>query len=107
MGIFKGLLDKANLASQRSQLVLEDAKATQEELVRDLEKRVRDLKRKIASCQDIGPDSELSLHVVRQDVDFSDLFERVQSLKKCLLDAETDLAIAKETCTEWFGEIEI
>ena len=103
---FKSELSKSNKAikAQRANMVSEDAKFQQEEILRGLQAQVRELEKDLILCSDMSPDSELSLKVVKDDFDAKAWAVSVQRIKVDLANKQVEMQLAQETYDEWFSD---
>jgi len=89
----------------RAKFISEDMMFAQKKVVETLEENRRALERKLNSLNDLYPDSELSLRVVKKDFDPEEWARDTQNIKVQLINNEVELAVAKETHAEWFTEL--
>ena len=93
------------IIATRAAIIVEDVKSEQEALVRALEAEKRKLERELLKLEDMGPDSDISLRVVKDAFSATSWVAQYQAVKVSLKKKEEELAIAKETFTTWFGEL--
>lgn len=95
--------DHLQIKQSRSEIIFQDFKSEQEELVRNLENDVRQLQKKLMNLTDIYPESSLSLMVTKPDIDAKQWVKEIQSTKVSLEIKQRELDIAKSTQNEWFN----
>ena len=103
---FKSELSKSNksIKAQRANMVAEDAKFAQEEILRNLQAQKRELEKQLIMCSDMSPDSELSLKVVKDDFDAKLWATSIQRIKVDLANKEVEMQLAQDTYDEWFSD---
>jgi len=103
---FKKLLSKAakEIREGRANIVAENTKFAQEDIVRGIESEKRDLDARLMELTDVNRDSELSLRVTKKDFNAKQWCHDVQELKLAIIEKRIELEVAKETLEEWFGE---
>ena len=91
------------IVAARAAIITEDVESEQRSLIDTLKKEKRDLTRALNKLEDMGPDSELSLRVVKDNFSAASWVANYQSLQVSLKDKEEELSIAEETYNNWFG----
>lgn len=97
-------LSYKEIRGKRADLVTEDVKIAQEDIIRSLSDEKRALERKLMDLEDLSPDSEMSLHPGRKEFDPTHWVKTVQDTKVQLALIDQKLIIANETNVEFFGE---
>lgn len=98
--------DAHGIKQQRAEILAEETKYEQEEIVRNLAKEKRALETKLVAMTDLSPDNTYSLRPGGDGFNPKQWVREMQNVKVALLNKEVELQLAEETLEEWFGDAE-
>jgi len=96
--------DSKGIKQQRAEILAEETKNEQDDLVREITKRKRDLEIKLLNLTDLSPDNTYSLKPGGEGFNPKSWVREIQNTKIELLNIAVELKAANETTAEWFGD---
>lgn len=96
--------DAKGIKQQRAEILAEETKNEQDDLVREITKRKRELEIKMLNLVDLSPDNSYSLKPGGNDYNAKSWVKEMQNTKVELLNVTVELQAAQETSKEWFSD---
>lgn len=96
-------MSRKDIKGKRAQLVSEEAKDAQEDLVRTLKQEYRELEKEQMNLDDIYPDDTTSMNAVKKDFNAKEWVAKVQSNKIAIALKKVELDTAEATLAEYFA----
>ena len=93
-----------DIRGKKAQLIADDAKDAQENLVRTLKQEYRDLERTLVNLDDIYPENVTSLSVTKLGFDAKEWVKEMHENKLALALKKVEVDTAEDTLREYFGE---
>ena len=97
-------LSNKDIRGKRADIMSDNAKAAQQDLINALEAGKRQLTTKLMDLEDLSPDSELSLRPTKSGFDAEKWVSSLQEVKIALIENEVRLNCALGTFKEYFAD---